>query len=204
MFLDLAAYTIITENNAGQYYPDYAYNHPLFTQGMRVCSDSKVSDFLNTMTEDQSIQLLNEWNGNRDHGEKIYVSYDSTNKNSHAGDVEFVECGHPKVDVGLPVFNYAIAYDTDNKEPLFYEKYPGSINDVFQLEYMIDKAYGYGYRHMGFILDRGCFSKPNIESMDEKGYSFVIMVKRIDTFIYTTVCGRKVPKGRHLRRSSGR
>lgn len=31
LFLDLAAYSIVTENNAGQYYPDYAYNHPLFT-----------------------------------------------------------------------------------------------------------------------------------------------------------------------------
>ena len=28
LFLDLAAYCIITENNAGQYYPDYAFNHP--------------------------------------------------------------------------------------------------------------------------------------------------------------------------------
>ena len=177
LFLDLVAYTITTENNAGQYYPDYAYNHPLFTQGMRVYSDSKVSDFLNSMTEDQSISFLNEWNGNRDHREKIYVSYDSTNKNSQAGDVEIVEFGHPKVDAGLPVFNYAIAYDTENKEPLFYEKYPGSINDVSQLEYMLEKAYGYGYRHIGFILDRGYFSRPNIESMDEKGYAFIIMLK---------------------------
>ena len=31
LFLDLAAYYIITQCNAGQYYPDYAYNHPLFT-----------------------------------------------------------------------------------------------------------------------------------------------------------------------------
>ena len=31
LFLDLAIYSIICENNASQYYPDYAYNHPLFT-----------------------------------------------------------------------------------------------------------------------------------------------------------------------------
>ena len=28
--LDLACYSIIEENNAGQYYPDYAYEHALF------------------------------------------------------------------------------------------------------------------------------------------------------------------------------
>jgi len=42
LFLDIAAYSIVAENNAGQYYPDYAYNHPLFTEGMRVYSDAKV------------------------------------------------------------------------------------------------------------------------------------------------------------------
>ena len=36
LFLDLAAYSIITEDNAGQYYPDYAYNHALFTDDMKV------------------------------------------------------------------------------------------------------------------------------------------------------------------------
>ena len=183
LFLDLAAYTIVTENNAAQYYPDYAYNHPLFTDGMRIYSDSKVSVFLNELTDEQSSGFLNEWNGSRDHREKIYISYDSTNKNSQAGDIEIVEFGHPKTDVGLPVFNYSIAYDTDNQEPLFYEKYPGSINDISQLEYMLDKAYGYGYRHIGFILDRGYFSRPNLDKMDRLGYSFVIMVKGMASLV---------------------
>ncbi len=30
LFLDLTAYSIIAENNAGKYYPDYAYNYPPF------------------------------------------------------------------------------------------------------------------------------------------------------------------------------
>ena len=35
LFLDLAVYSIIGENNAAQYYPDYTYNHPLFTEKMK-------------------------------------------------------------------------------------------------------------------------------------------------------------------------
>ena len=94
LFLDLAAYSIITENNAGQYYPDYGYNHPLFTSGMRIYSDSKVSDFITNITQDQSIGFLNEWNASRNHREKIYISYDSTNKACQAGDIEIAEFGH--------------------------------------------------------------------------------------------------------------
>ena len=191
LFLDLAAYSIISENNAAQYYPDYAYNHPLFTQGMKQYSDSKVSDFLNGITADQSAGFLNEWNGARDHREKIYISYDSTNKNCQAGDIEMVEFGHPKNDAGLPVFNYAVAYDTSNREPLFYENYPGSINDVSQLQYMLDKAAGYGYKKIGFILDRGYFSRENIEYMDQCGYSFVIMVKGMSSLVNELILENK-------------
>ena len=43
LLLDLAAYSIISENNAAQYYPSYAYNHPLFTKQMHIYSDSRIS-----------------------------------------------------------------------------------------------------------------------------------------------------------------
>ena len=183
LFLDLAIYSIISENNAGQYYPDYAYNHPLFTEDMRMYSDTKVSDFLGKITRDQSIQFLNEWNGKMDHRQRIYISYDSTNKDCQSGEIELVEYGHPKVDTGQPVIGYSIAYDCDNSTPLFYEDYPGSIVDVTQLQIMLEKAKGYGYRHIGFILDRGYFSRENIRFMDKHGYSFVIMVKGMRTLV---------------------
>jgi len=48
---------------------------------------------------------------------------------------------------------------------------------------MIDKAHGYGYRNIGFILDRGYFSKSNLEYMEKNGYSFLIMVKGMKDFI---------------------
>ncbi|MDD2402735.1 MAG: transposase [Clostridia bacterium] len=191
LFLDLAAYSIITESNVAQYYPDYAYNHGLFTQDMKIYSDSKVSDFFRSITDDQSVGFLNSWNESKDHREKIYLSYDSTNKNCQAGDIEMLEYGHAKVDQGLPIFNYSIAYDTRNKEPLFYEAYPGSINDVSQLQFMIDKANGYGYKKIGFILDRGYFSKGSVEYMDRYGYSFVIMVKGMATLVNHLVLEHK-------------
>lgn len=191
LFLDLITYTLICENNAGQYYPDYAYNHPLFTEGMRIYSDATVSDFFGRVTDDQSIGFLNEWNAKRDHREKIYISYDSTNKNIQAGDVEIAEFGNAKVDTGKPIFNYSIAYDTHNREPLFYEKYPGSINDVSQLQIMLDKAMGYGYRKIGFILDRGYFSKANLDYMDHCGYDFVVMVKGMSTLVNELILENK-------------
>ncbi|MDO4623697.1 MAG: transposase [Eubacteriales bacterium] len=191
LILDLAAYSIISEDNASQYYPDYAYNHPLFSNNMRIYSDSKVSDLLQSMTQEMSAGFLNDWNSSRDHREKIYISYDATNKTCQAGDIEIAEYGHPKVDVGAPIFNYAIAYDTTNREPLFYEEYSGSINDMSQLEFMLEKAYGYGYRKIGFILDRGYFSRSNIRCLDAHGFSFIIMVKGMNKLVDSLILEKK-------------
>ncbi len=149
LLLDLVSYLIVMEDNAAQYYPDYAYNHPLFSKDMTICSDSKVSDFLSSMSDDQRIGFLNAWNTVHK-SEKIYISYDSSNKNCQALNIELSEYGHAKDDEGKPIINTAVSYDVDNKIPLFYEEYPGSIVDVCQLDMMIEKAKGYGYRNIGF------------------------------------------------------
>ena len=90
-----------------------------------------------------------------------------------------VEFGKAKDEKGLPIFNIGLAYDQTNQVPLFYELYPGSINDVSQLKYFVDKAVEYNYRNIGFILDRGYFSKGNIRYMDEKGFALVAGKKRV-------------------------
>ena len=153
LILDLAAYLIVDEENVGQYYPDFAFSHPLFTEKMTIYSDSKISRLLNSITKNQCIGFLDDWNKNRDHRNRIYVSYDSTNKNCDAGDIDIVEFGKAKDDKGLPVFNLAVAMDKTNRVPLFYEEYPGSITDVSQFTFMVDKVLEYGYQKIGFILD---------------------------------------------------
>lgn len=177
LFLDFCSYTIQSEDNAGQYYPDYAYHHLLFTTNMHIYSDSKLSEFLANLTEDQKTEVLKRWVSMRGKQEKIYISYDSTNKVSEAGDLEIVEAGKSKTEVETSIFNYSLVFDQNKNEPLLYEKYPGSINDVSQLQYLLNKLNGYGYENICMILDRGYFSKPNIHYMDEHGISFIMMVK---------------------------
>lgn len=191
LFLDLCAYTIIMENNAAQYYPDYAYNHYLFTEKMRIYSDSKVSRFLQGLKKEQGIEFLNIWNKTKKTDEKIYISYDSTNKNSSAGEIDLVEYGHAKTDVGKAIYNYSVAYDCNNNEPLFYEEYPGSIVDIAQLQFMLEKAKSYGYENVGFILDRGYFSRENIKYMDKCGYNFVIMMRGSKSIVSEIIKDKK-------------
>jgi transposase len=144
---------------------------------MRIYSDSSVSRFLHSISKNQIIGFQEDWNARRDHKQRIYLSYDSTNKNCQAGDIDLIEFGKAKDAKGLPVFNVAVAFDKTNRIPLFYEEYPGSITDVSQFIYMVDKVKDYGYKNVGFVLDRGYFSKDNIYYLEECGYSFVMMLK---------------------------
>jgi hypothetical protein len=42
--------------------------------------------------------------------------------------------------------------------------YPGSINDVSQFKYMVDRAIDYNYKNIGFILDRGYLVGPTLST----------------------------------------
>ena len=61
---------------------------------MSIYSDSTVSRFLSSIERDQITGFLDDWNARQDHRQRIYISYDSTNKNSQAGDLDLVEFGH--------------------------------------------------------------------------------------------------------------
>lgn len=191
LLLDLVAYSIISENNAAQHYPEYAYNHPSLTPRHKIYSDSTISRFLSEVSANERIDFLNSWNDCRNHKERIYVSYDSTNKNCKAGEIEKAEYGHPKADIGAPIFNYSIAYDLNNQIPLLYESYPGSVVDVSQLQYIVQKFKGYGYKDLGFVLDRGYFSKENLAYMDSCDYGFIIMVKGRASFVKNQILSHK-------------
>ena len=89
------------------------------------------------------------------------------------------------------ILNYSIAYDHNNSELLYYEEYPESIVDVSQLQQMLEKAKGYGYRQVGFIVDRGYFSKENIHFMEKSGYEIIIMMKGMKSLVRDLVLSVK-------------
>lgn len=85
-----------------------------------------------------------------------------------------------------PLLNLAVP-----THDLFYEEYPGSIVDVSQLQWMLEKARGFGYHNACFILDRGYFSRANIECMDRQGYQFVLMLKGMASLVRGLVKERR-------------
>lgn len=79
--------------------------------------------------------------------ERIYISYDSTNKNCQA-EIELAEFGHAKTDIGSAIINYSVGYDLKNKEPLLFMKPILEVLTTYHsLETMLAKITGYGYKN---------------------------------------------------------
>lgn len=175
--IDLAVYSIVTQSNKALHYENYAYNHFLFNIEQRILSGPDISKLLPLIDADMQLAFLEDWNKQFKDCKDVVIGYDSTNKNCQAGDIEIVEYGHAKIDVGSPVFNIAMATSLHGCIPLFYEAYGGSIPDVSQLEHFINKLKSYGYKYITLVLDRGYFSAKNFELIDNANFNFVMMVK---------------------------
>ena len=178
---DIIMYMIGSESDVMQYFPEFGKENVLFSD--RVHEGTEISDLFKRLTKTQHETFLQEWNKAHNDIRKVYISYDSTNMNTTADGIELAEFGPAKDDPEIPDVNFSLAYDQDNGTPCFYELYHGSIIDNSQCRFMVDRAKSYGYENIGFIFDRGYFSRENIKYCDDNKYAFIIMAKGNAKFV---------------------
>lgn len=182
--LDLATYMMMTENNVMQYFEDYGYRHALFNESN--FTDSTIGRLFDNMSIKDMDLFIRAWV--KMHADKdIYISYDSTNMNCVAGNLELAEYGHAKDNPDLPQVNMSLGYNQTGNKPLFYSLYPGSIIDNTECEKMVERAKYYECENMGFILDRGYFSIKNIRYFERNGYDYILMTKGNAGFVQEAV-----------------
>lgn len=173
---DVVSYMVVEETGVMQHFPDYGFDHPLFSE--QIYSDSRISQMMRSLSISRHDLFLEKWNQMHNDVEDIYISYDSTNMNSAATGAQLLEFGHSKDEKSeLPQINVSVGFDQTSLTPLFYELYPGSIIDNSQCEMMVDKVKRYGYKNIGFIIDRGYFSMDNINYFHDNDYDYIIMAK---------------------------
>ena len=89
LFFDLAAFSIIDQDNAGQYYQGHTFCHPLFSSQMHIYSDSTVRSRSEVDRPRTDGQFTDDWNARQDKEPAgIHFRHDSTNKNCQAGDID--------------------------------------------------------------------------------------------------------------------
>ena len=189
---DFVSYMVINEDNSALHFSGYAFEHALFETGKGI-SDETLGRLFGTIDVNKINTFMNKWNESIMEGhkksdvKKVYLSADGTNSSSQAGQIDLVEYGASKIEDGNPIINMMLIVDMLSKLPISYDMYNGSINDMSECTYMLNKILEMNYMAFGIILDRGFFSKENIEYFDEHHLDFIIMAKGWKRFIRNVV-----------------
>ena len=109
--------------------------------------------------------------------EKEYWAFDITTISSYSAALKQVKSGKNKEHDWLPQINLALLFGEKSKLPFYYRKLPGNITDVKTIRQLIHEFDVMGYKKVNVILDRGFYSKSNIDLLYKNHQKFVVGVK---------------------------
>lgn len=179
---NLASYMILEEKCAFQYYEHFRKNHYLMSS--TIMNDVDISNFLKRISNKANILNFNKlWFENNVNNDHIYLSIDGTNINNVSEGVTLKEYGKAKDNDELPIVGLTYAFNQTNYRPLAYDTYKGSINDMAEINSFLRKISTFGLEKVSLILDRGYFSRKNIDMIMKKCSGFIMMVKENNTII---------------------
>lgn len=112
---------------------------------------------------------------------KMTIAIDGTNQNTSSNDMIDAEYGHSKKKSSSPQVNTTYYVDELTGIPLYQEEFYGSLLDKTELSYMVKKSTELGFEDIIAVLDRGYYSKENIDVL--KNFEFILSVPETVNYV---------------------
>jgi transposase len=112
-----------------------------------------------------------------------YWFYDTTSISSYSEYIESVRWGKNKDHVPLPQLNIAAVMDAGSKLPVYFKNIAGNINDVSTIRSLLADAGQLGAGRMRLCLDRGFYSRSNINALMREHMKFLIGLKTSYSYV---------------------
>jgi transposase len=131
-------------------------------------TSQRISELLDRLGQDLESRILffKEWIKIQKVIKSIY--FDITSISTYSELLDLAEWGYNRDKEKLPQINLGIIYGRESKLPLYYTIYQGSIPDTKTLKNIIKYNKEYGIKKTIFIMDRGFYSKKNIEKLKDQ------------------------------------
>ena len=152
----------------------------------KVWSKSHAPDLTTSLTSQRISELLCAITLDRKHKfclkwmdkvlENDYLCYDITSISSYAESNQFIRYGYNRDKEQLPQLNLGMLYGQKSHLPIFYQQLPGSITDVTTLHNLIKTFKAMDIRSLHYIMDKGFYSKKNIDQLVAMRHKFTISV----------------------------
>jgi len=139
-----------------------------------VIASQRISELLLEIREDDRQKFLSLWMSKM--AGHDYFCYDITSISSYSKGNEYVRYGYNRDGEQLPQINLAILFGQKSQLPAYYRRMPGNISDVATLRTTMKSMDFLGTSSVHFVLDRGFYSKANIDSVLERRHHFTLAV----------------------------
>ena len=133
----------------------------------------RISSLLSEQTECERQAFFKLWL--KQIGEDFYC-YDITSISSYSEFNKYVKYGYNRDGEDLPQINLAMLLGQKTKIPVYYNRIAGNISDVSTLKHLIKTLSKLEVLRLHFVLDRGFYSRYNIDSLFDKRHKFIISV----------------------------
>lgn len=139
-------------------------------------SSQYVSKLLSSINKDSQQKFISLWM--KELGESGNFFYDITSVSSYSEQNEYVRFGYNRDKEKLPQINLALLFGQNSKLPAFFRRMPGSISDVSTLQTTVSSLDFIDQRKLTLIMDRGFYSKANLDALLQARYHFIIKIPR--------------------------
>lgn len=171
--LSIAYYLILEENNALSRFSHWQKLH--IHPNREDIPSQRSSELFQSIDEEARITFFKKQGKRRI--EKEYWAFDITSISSYSDTLRQVKKGRNKEHDRLAQINLALLFGEESGLPFYYRKLPGNITDVKTVKQLMTEFNVMGYRKVSVVLDRGFYSKDNINALFKNHQKFIIGVK---------------------------
>ena len=139
------------------------------------------SELFASITEENRHQFFKLWGKHKDKDE--FWAYDTTSISSYSEQLKQIQYGHNKESDPLAQLNLAIAFGELSNLPFYCRKLSGNIPDSKTLKHLLSDINQLGFNKVKFVLDRGFYSKENINQLYENHFKFIIATRMSLSFV---------------------
>ncbi len=171
--LSVVYFLILEENNALNRFSHWQklHVHP----NRKDISSQRSSELFQSISEENRMNFFIRQGKRRI--EKEYWAFDITTISSYSEVLSQVKKGRNKEHDRLSQINLALLFGERSGLPFYYRKLPGNISDVKTVKQLMTEFDVMGYKKVSVILDRGFYSRENINALFKNHQKFIIGVR---------------------------
>jgi len=168
------AFFAVSENSP--FYLFEQWKSHTYIKGLKNISSQSISKLLKELGSMDRLQLDFSINWCIKKGDTSALIFDITSVSSYSELMELVQWGYNRDKEHLPQINIGMVFGEPSSLPLFYSVYPGSIPDIVTLKNIVLRLNKFHIKTHLFILDRGFYSRSNIELLNNNNISFLMPI----------------------------